>query len=87
MTASNRVNDQQRSTLARTIENVLQDYSGQWMKIAGVVGTAIGEYQGKPCILILTSVSDQEVQPHFPAEIEGFLVIIQNVGHIEIEEN
>ena len=73
--------------MARTIENVLQDHSGQWMKIPGVVGTAIREYQGKPCILILASVSDQEVQPHFPAEIEGFLVIIQNVGHIEAEGN
>lgn len=50
------------------------------MQIPGVVGTAIGLHEGKPCILVMTSVEAEKVRPQIPLNIEGYPVIIENTG-------
>jgi hypothetical protein len=64
----------------RTIEQVQEEHTDEWMAIPGVVGTAIGLYEGKPCIKIFTSSKPQEVRDKIPSTVEGFLVIIEETG-------
>jgi hypothetical protein len=66
----------------RTIEQVLNDHTDQWMAVPGVVGTAIGECKGKPCILILTAANTEQVRRRIPATVEGYPVVIQHTGEI-----
>ncbi len=49
-TVNEREGEKQMSS--KTIEEVLQEHTDEWMSIPGVVGTAIGEFEGKPCIKI-----------------------------------
>ncbi len=64
----------------RTIEQVLKDRTDAWMAIPGVEGTAIGLYEGKPCIKIFTSSKAQEVRAKIPPTVEGYPVIIEETG-------
>lgn len=64
----------------KTIEQVLQDYTDQWMAIQGVEGTAIGLFEGKPCIRIFTSLKPKQLQDKIPSTAEGYPVIIQETG-------
>jgi hypothetical protein len=64
----------------KTIEQVLQDNTGQWMAIPGVEGTAIGLYEGKPCIRIFTSLKPQQLQNKIPSTAKGYPVIIEETG-------
>ena len=67
---------------AKTIEEVLEENTGRWMSISGVVGTAIGEFKGKPCIKILVVKKTPELTGKIPSTIEGFPVIIKQTGEI-----
>lgn len=64
----------------KTIEQILQDYTDQWMAISGVEGTAIGLFKGKPCIRIFTSSKLQQLQDKIPSTVEGYPVIIEETG-------
>jgi hypothetical protein len=64
----------------KTIEQVLQDNTDQWMAISGVEGTAIGLSKGKPCIKIFTSSKPQQLQDQIPSTAEGYPVIIEETG-------
>ena len=64
----------------KTIEQVLQDNTDQWMAIQGVEGTAIGLFNGKPCIRIFTSLKPQQLQDKIPSTIEGHPVMIKETG-------
>lgn len=67
----------------KTIEQVQQDHTDEWMGIPGVVGTAIGQHQGQPCILILTSDENEQIRQRIPDNIEGYPVIVQYAGEIK----
>jgi len=62
------------------IEHVLAANTDAWMQIPGVVGTAIGLHEGKPCILIMTSIDPDKLEPQIPDSIEGYHVRIENTG-------
>lgn len=64
----------------RTIEQVQEEHTDEWMAIPGVEGTAIGLYEGKPCIKIFTSSKPQEVRDKIPSRVEGYPVIIEETG-------
>ena len=65
---------------SKTIEQVQQEHTDEWMAIPGVEGTAIGLYEGKPCIKIFTSSKPQQLQNKIPSTIEGYPVIIEETG-------
>ena len=65
---------------AKTIEQVQEEHTDEWMAIPGVEGTAIGLYKGKPCIKILASVKAQELRGKIPPALEGYPVIIEHSG-------
>ncbi len=64
----------------RTIEQVQEEHTDEWMAIPGVEGTAIGLFEGKPCIKIFTSSKPQEVRDKIPSTVEGYPVIIEETG-------
>jgi len=64
----------------RTIEQVQEEYTDEWMAIPGVEGTAIGLYQGKPCIRIFTSSKPQQLRDKIPLTVGGYPVIIEETG-------
>ena len=64
----------------KTIEQVLNDKTDEWMDLAGVVGTAIGMFEGKPCIKIFSSSKPQELRAKIPSTIENYPVIIEETG-------
>jgi hypothetical protein len=76
--------DLQRSASmpAKTIEQVQQEHTDEWMAIPGVVGVAIGQHEDKPCILILTAFGTEEVRKKIPSHVGGYAVIIQYTGEI-----
>ena len=64
----------------RTIEQVQEEHTDEWMAMPGVEGTAIGLFEGKPCIVILTSAKAQQFQGKIPSTVEGYPVIIKETG-------
>ncbi len=70
----------------KTIEEVQEEHTGAWMTIPGVVGTAIGECRGKPCILVLTASDTQQIRRKIPAIVDGYPVVVQYTGEIRARD-
>ena len=66
----------------RSIEEVLEDKTPQWMSLAGVVGTAIGLFQDRPCIKVYVLESTEELTTKIPSTVEGYRVLLQPTGEI-----
>lgn len=64
----------------KTIEQVLNEKTDEWMAIPGVEGTAIGMFEGSPCIMVFTSTNPQELQSKIPSTVEDYRVIIEETG-------
>ncbi|MHC4258994.1 MAG: hypothetical protein ACYSTF_01080 [Planctomycetota bacterium] len=64
----------------KSIEQVLNERTDEWMAIPGVVGTAIGMFEDKPCIKILTSTREKELRAKIPPIVENYPVIIEETG-------
>ena len=52
----------------------------QVMDLPGVVGTAIGERKGKPCLLVY--LEDRKAGRGLPRDVEGFPVVTEVTGGI-----
>ena len=66
----------------QTIEEVLSQHTDSLMSIPGVVGTAIGACEGKPCIRVLVVEKTPELLEKIPSTLEGFVVDVQETGEI-----
>ncbi len=64
----------------RTIEQVQEAHTNEWMAIPGVEGTAIGLFEGKPCIKVFSSRKAEQLRPPIPSVVEGYPVIIEKTG-------
>ncbi len=84
-----RVDDQggQEEMAGPTIEAVLKEHTDEWMSIPGVVGTGIGECEGKPCIRILVAKKTPELLKKIPSKLEGFVVDVQETGEIRARDS
>ena len=67
---------------AKTIEQVQEEHTGEWMAIPGVVGTAIGECEGRPCILVLTASNMERVRREIPPMVDGYPVVVRYIGEV-----
>jgi hypothetical protein len=70
----------------KPIEEVLKRHTDHLMSIEGVVGTGIGESDGKPCIKVLVVKKTEELQKEIPTELEGYKVVIDETGEIRALE-
>ncbi len=66
----------------KAIETVLQEHTKQLLALPGVVGTAIGRCDGKPCIKVLVVKQTAEVRSRIPLTLEGFPVVLEETGEI-----
>ncbi|MHC4241272.1 MAG: hypothetical protein ACYS3N_08125 [Planctomycetota bacterium] len=64
----------------KTIEQIQEAHTDEWMAIPGVEGTAIGLCEGKPCIRIFSSSKAQQLKDKIPSTVEGYPVIIEETG-------
>ena len=67
---------------SRPIEDVLKDHTPKLMAIDGVVGTAQGEQNGRPCILVFVVEDTEQLRAQIPSQIEGYAVRMQATGQI-----
>lgn len=70
----------------KTIEQVQEEHTDEWMAIPGVEGTAIGLFDGKPCIKVFTSSKTQQLRAKIPSIVEGYPVIIEETGEFRALE-
>ena len=64
----------------KSIEAVQDEHTDALMAIPGVVGTAIGSCDGKPCIKVLVSKKSAELVKKIPSTLEGYPVQIDESG-------
>ena len=64
----------------RTIEQVQEAYTDEWMAIDGVEGTGIGLFEDEPCIKVFSSRPAEELKDKIPSVVEGYPVIIEETG-------
>lgn len=65
-----------------TIQDVLRKNTDFLLSIPGVKGVAIGESDGKPCILVLVVSKNGEGVAKIPSQLEGFPVVVEETGTI-----
>lgn len=83
MTCANKKNDsrQRQETMAtKRIEAVLKEHTTALMAVPGVVGTAHGLCNNKPCIKVYVVNKTPELDQKIPDILEGYPVIIEETG-------
>jgi len=70
----------------KTIEQVLEENTGQWMSIPGVEGTAISLFEDAPCIIVFSSVDPGNLRATIPETLEGFRVVIEMTGTFQARD-
>jgi hypothetical protein len=66
----------------QTIESVLERHTDRLMALPGVVGTAIGECEGTPCIKVLVRHMTPDLARRIPSILDGHRVVIEETGEI-----
>jgi hypothetical protein len=78
--SNSRDHDKGQPMPEQTIEQVQEKHTDEWMDIPGVQGTAIGMSDGKPCIVILSSVKASQLRDRIPETVQGYPVTIKETG-------
>lgn len=66
----------------KAVKEILNEHVDEWMVIPGVVGVGTSKHKGKPCILILASKNKKLLKEKIPPQIEGYKILIEEVGEI-----
>ncbi len=64
----------------KSIEEVLEEHTLELMSIEGVVGTAEGLSNGKPCIKVYVIKKTRQLTQRIPTTLEGYPVVIEETG-------
>jgi hypothetical protein len=77
-------NDQEgeKQVTEKTIEEVLKEHTEELMSLPGVVGTAQGLCNDKPCIKVYVIEKTPELAQKIPDIIEGYQVVVEETGEI-----
>ena len=67
----------------KPIDEVLKENTPHLMTIQGVVGTAIGECNGNPCIKVLVVKNTIILQQQIPSMLETWPVEITETGEVK----
>jgi hypothetical protein len=70
----------------KTIQQVQEEHTPAWLALPGVVGTAIGQCNGRPCILVLAAANTEQIRKKIPATIDGYPVVVQYSGEIRARD-
>ena len=69
--------------MPRPIEEVLRDHTDALMALPGVVGTAQGEQDGAPCVMVLVVELTDDLKRQIPEGLDGYPVVISETGEIK----
>ena len=72
----------ENSMAGMSIDKALRQNTKRLMSVAGVVGVAVGECSGKPCILVLVTKKTPELRQKIPSVLEGYPVVVEETGPI-----
>ena len=64
----------------RAIEVVLKDHTDKLMALPGVVGTAQGLREERPCIKVYVAEMTPELEQAIPEKLEGYVVDVEVTG-------
>ena len=64
------------------IERVLRRHADSLMAVDGVVGTAIGERSGAPCLKVFLARDDPRLHHRLPRSLGGYPVVAEAIGEI-----
>lgn len=67
----------------KSIGEVLRENREKLMSIPGVVGTAEGICDDKPCIKVYVAEKTAEIEKKIPASLDGYPVEVQETGEIQ----
>ena len=56
------------------------------MSVPGVVGTALGAHQGKPCIKVYVTAKTPALADQLPSALDGHQVVLEETGEIKALE-
>ncbi len=66
----------------KAIATVLQEHTPRLLKLPGVVGTAQGVCEGKPCIKVYVLQRTPELLEHIPSRLDEYPVEVEETGQI-----
>ncbi len=72
--------DKESPMADKTIEQVQEAHTNEWMAIDGVEGIAIGLFEDRRCIKIFSSKKAKDLREMIPSIVEGYPVIIEETG-------
>ncbi len=64
----------------KTIQQILAEHTPVWMALPGVVGIAIGEHSGRPCLKVYVARATDELIAQIPPTVEGYPVVLEQTG-------
>ena len=68
------------AVIPKPIKEVLKEHTGELMSVPGVVGTAQGRCDRKPCIKVFVIQKTPELDKKIPATLDGYPVSIEETG-------
>lgn len=86
LACSGRPPPEEDAVSARTIEEVLEERTPEWMSVPGVVGTGIGLCDGSPCLVIFVSRDPEGLREELPHRVEGYAVDLRRTGRFEAQD-
>ena len=66
----------------KKIEDALKENNSRLLSLPGVIGTAQGLCDSKPCIRVYVIQSSPELARQIPASIDGYPVVVEETGEI-----
>ena len=75
-----------QNDMQRSIQAVMDKYTTTLMSIPGVVGAALGESSGEPCIKVFVAQRTSEVVEQIPTSLEGYPVAVEETGEFRARE-
>ena len=70
-----------------SIEAVQAAHTDSLMRVPGVVGTAIGLCDDKPCIKVLVVRTTPELRKAIPDSLEGYRVVVDETGTVRAQDS
>jgi len=74
------INSSENTMPSKPIKKVLEEHTLKLMSIEGVVGTAQGLCNGKPCIKVYVIKKTRQLTQRIPTTLEGYPVVIEETG-------
>src|SRR5206468_714628 len=75
-------NQEETRMAGMTIQEILKQHTVELMAIPGVVGTAIGECDGSPCIKVFVVKKTTDIMNKIPSKLDGFPIAVEETGTI-----